>query len=278
MRIAILGSGLSAAYAVQAAHDCGLSKEDILVVSASDSEFKPNGAQWLHWIPDSVRKVAEGPNTILSVSVGSEEEYLKKQWGRSDASSSFPKHPTIQYGWSVRLANHMIQWAERSMNRELLTDKDIKQYAEEFTFILHTFPTQISTKNSLGAVVRIPVYSVEIDFPARHVAVATHMYLESDGNNKFDGIVAYDGTAHSTMVRKSIIDGYSCLEFSSERADTVGVATFSDLSPFAKMPENPRLAHNVYPIGRYAEWDRKILSHHAYFKTCTLIKGYTTRE
>jgi hypothetical protein len=278
-KLLIIGSGLSAAYARQAALDIGLPEEAITIMSLTLPEFKPNGAQFLHWIPESVNALGYRPISILSIGLGSEEEYLRKQWGRSDASSSFPKVPRIEYGWSVSLANYMIGRPENVLiNTVPIDDEWMREHSKEYNLILHTFPTQISKRNSYGCLVRIPVFSKPLMF--------TDIWKETIGQaafdagyagyieHSFDGLITYDGTPTSKVIRRSLLDGHVCHEYDQSKSVHMASSSYMDLSPFVKPPKNPQLADNVYPIGRYAEWDRNLLSHHTYFRTCSLIREH----
>ena len=270
--VLILGSGASAGYAYRACRDAGILPR----VMSSEMPDRTRGAFWLRWLPDSVR--SEVPKwKIVIEAVGTQEVYLKKQWGERyepGMDSSFPSRATALQVYNPTLGSKAL-WEDAQIEFcDLLTDEDILELARGYDLVIQTFSPSFAYtyKPSLGVVwvTSIPVY-----------------YNSSDSV----GSCIYDGTLTTPWIRRTEAWGEFNLEFGSEdeaRAKRfpldnlkssgqlaytdIGIRSYPNLAPGTTPLEPGCLGGNILLTGRFALWDKRELSHYSYARVMNELR------
>lgn len=266
--IAIVGSGAAGAFAYKACVDYGCAKVEVF----TDRMGAPGkGAFYFHWIPDDLSAKYE-PDEIMYIGIGTRQKYLAKQWPTQkideEFETSYPLKPFTAPGWDASTV-----WEELWANARVtivagkFSDTDLKDLAKFHDIIFLTFPTQESIQEQGKYLVKIPVNlagkSTQFQLPSKALY---HL-------NKYNNFIMYNGTDVFDWVRLNRLWGYTSFEYSH-------AVTFSDDDPKITyqqdlMPGTPiwrRMpAHNFMPVGRFARWDRKYLSHQAYSDTKTAL-------
>ncbi len=275
MKVAILGAGPSAAYIATACED--FSVEYDIISSRSPTLFFP-GSFWLRQNPWT----ALMPVTKVHIySTGSAIGYLRKQWKMVDPAwllhTSFPEISRTELVWNPY--DFLIPFWK---NKDILlikdlSDEDIKDIAEGYDAVFMTFATQKSKKVMEPFVIKYPIISYNAEELAK-VDNETYPLTSTLLSSKISYCI-YDGDAGHHMTRVSQLFGYVHFEYSQYYIPTqelIGngkVTWVSDTYPAT--PEwNPQdvPADNIILVGRHAQWNRKILSHHAYEQTVKILE------
>lgn len=263
-KIAILGSGLSAAFATRACMDLGVRPD---VFSNQSSYVIPKGAIWFHSLPFKAET-----QHIANISWGTESVYLRKQWGSANINwnSSFPKGIKVQSGYPVA-ENLPRLWEGAEITPvEKLSDKDVELLAKDYDLVIQSFPTERSRKQLDRFVVRIPILPSED-------CIQSNKFVEQRDKHRADVLVVYNGTSQ-LWVRRTFDGENFYTEYPSEYATEYirfpEATVVADLHPDCPTYLDP-LASNILLVGRYATWDRKVLSHQTYSKVSTVIKKHT---
>ena len=259
LRVAILGTGPSAAYAIKACDACKVDSE--VISSTSPPIFYP-GAFWPRSNP--LEKDMPLYNVYIS-SVGTAEKYLEKQWGEIQPEwleeTSFPKESTIELALNpYELFGEIWEYRNIYLSGPLSDDR-IALMASEYDVIFMTFPTQKSTKLREDNLVKFPIVSYKSN--------ETHL----------GRYCIYDGESHDNMVRMSSLFGFIHCEYGKDYIPRVeliesGKVTWArDLAPDTPEwdPEDTP-AENVHLIGRHAQWSRKKLAHHAFDDVIAILE------
>lgn len=246
-RVLIVGTGPSAAFAVQACKDLGILPE---VWGERPPHFTQAGAFFIHWLPESIQGE---PIPVLITSKGSAKNYALKQWG-SEINTSFPEKTRVE-NWhsSVCLAD---VWAGLKIVQRKVQDLDLYEASQRYSWVFHSFPLTFHSvkRKTLG-------------FPA----------LFGTPNRQNGVRVQYNGSLLEDWVRLTDSFGRRTLEFpvgTSEEILSEYEGGFQskpkrvelrDLPP-EMVPVEPSefLQPNLVPIGRWSCFDRKMLSHSTY--------------
>jgi hypothetical protein len=267
--VAILGCGPSAAFAYRACRDVlGGPSEATVHVYGIHKDY-PKGAFWLHWLPESVlSSPLVLPGRITVQSIGTREEYVYKQWGRTDIPSSFPYGSHVEHGYAPAIGLAAL-WNPTvspqpgdlpTVFNEKLDEARIIEIAEEYDIVIQTFPKMAE---------KYPAVKFPIAWK-----VMPNIHFTRDLNR-----VLYDGTS-SHVVRSSWLWGVESHELvSGTPTDFWEQNGFEiqwrwDIPPDveAVLAEPPK--PNILYLGRYAEWRRKALSHEAYGATQLILKTW----
>lgn len=263
--VAVLGLGPSGAYAVRAALDAG---SDVHVFAANrELELTP-GAFWLHWVPPSLEfKASKYP--ILINCIGTEDVYRRKQWGPDLAKltdSSFKQGQFLEYGYNpLDIFPYLVKYGEFTFHglTSPLQQETIDWISEDYDLVFQTFPAEASKK---GQPQLIPYIMAAIS--------------AADERKNW---VQYNGSDRGLEVRTAALFGKKYLEFPKgmgldairEEFNLGGyqIVTLKDISPAAGVWPSP--LRNIHYIGRFAEWNRKRLSHEVYSIVYGIVSKHT---
>lgn len=259
--VAILGLGPTGVFAARAARDAGAR----VTIYALPSAFvhTPPGSFWLHWLPDELaQRYPKSP--ILISSIGTEDVYFAKQWGvplTKGRSSSFPvlgDEMTGGYDPKVFLPMLLPDDCDKIPLLKPLDTPSITSISQEHDLVFCTFALQ---------------EHLAIQPPLRAYAALVIGNTMSPGRN----VVVYDGNPLSMVVRTAVLFGYYYIEFpkTKTQVELDALEVMKDLKPTARMAVLRDLDLDTKPIeqdpraklqliGRFAEWNRKRLSHETY--------------
>lgn len=250
-KVLILGTGPSAAFAVQACKDLGINP---YVWGEKPPHFTQAGAFFIHHLPESLQAGAV-PMKVRISRRGNADSYSVKQWGRI-LHTSFPdKEYTADWYSSVELAR---VWNGVHIDVKKLNDVELLSYGGLFDWIFHTFPLECHSQHrvcgSIPCLVGVPY-------------------------NDLGPRVLYSGSLKDDWIRLTDSMGRRTLEFpgyspNSTIRDEVNFSLFRgtvreirlrDLGPRQQpVPVPEYLSSNIIPVGRWACWDHKMLSHDTY--------------
>lgn len=268
LRVAVLGAGPSAAFGVAALKDLGVGTIHVLTTRINKP---PKGAFWFHDLPPSVRK-RFSPTPIAVFGVGTEQQYLWNQYGRQlNIKSSFPSKLHQQHGYDPFAVWDVLWEGIKIVKGKFFSgDDQIRNFAKDYDLVFHTFPSAASILRQ-SAILRYPVvvYDREpIYFPACLAMEDWQWYQRKACSFLPDtehNLCVYNGTSYLPWVRVTRRWGAIYIELP---------ATFEMLKNLeyiwanALHPETcawvQKIEQNIYPLGRFAQWDRKTLSHHSY--------------
>lgn len=269
-KVAILGVGPTAAFVYQACKDAGLEPHEIAVFGQGRPEQVPVGTFWIHAIPHLDHEVTA--HTILITAEGTEAGYLRKQWGNGHDHypSSFPHETRTEIGYSPFEVIPLL-WSglddEQLVQVGMLDTADVDRIATFFDLVFQTFPTAVSLRVRHKSFVKIPILLYPNTYDATYHRVR------------------YSGAEEQPWVRRCMLFGHTSFEFPAHlkdpglHMDTTGgtVRWVNDLHPTVK-PLHPAQvsSDNIVLIGRFAEWNRKRLSHQAYSIAYSKIKSVIT--
>lgn len=259
MKVAILGSGPSAAYSAMACDEYSEVQYDVLS-NAPPPTFFP-GAFWPRVNPTN--KIFPMHNVYISCT-GNASEYLQKQWGvvREDwlEETSFPKQSRQEVVYSPYDFFGTFWKDKEIIITESLSDKRIaEQIAKEYDWVFMTFATNKSVAEQKSFLINYPIVSYETDTLLNYCI--------------------YDGDTHDFMVRMSSLFGYVHWEYSKDYIPKVELLGSGRVTwATDTMPDTPEWdprdtpASNVTLLGRWAQWSRKILAHDAHYETTRVLE------
>lgn len=270
-RVAILGFGATGAFAAKAAYDAGA---DVTIITMSHGISVPPGSFWLHWIPTDVQHKYK-PYFIQIESIGTEQEYFRKQWGvekTKGRTSSFPHQQMFEVGYNpADILETLVPFeVEKQVVLKPLTTFAINIICDDYDKVFQTFPMQkhISEQPAL-----VP-------------------YMAAAGIGKADpskNLVVYHGDEHNIIVREATLFGNHYLEFPKGMVGDdfdINIAqllmtingmqdyqwiTLKDLA-LDTQPVQQDPANKIQLIGRFAEWNRKRLSHETYEQVFKIVR------
>lgn len=279
MKVLIIGAGPSAIFAHEACKDLGIKARVISKAKVAPS----NGAFWLHWVPKSYRMA-----NLFSIGirgVGTEKIYLEKQWGKSEGIlSSFPKDDRAEVGYKSDVLNQMsVNMTVRLT--DTVTDEELGKLAHRYAHVFMTGPLQRSKAERM--VTLFPVAKISDRSWQRKFC--------EDFNEKFHTCFCeqWDKCTYlgieSPFVRASMLHGNLFIEM-SPKTDAYfidlmrevylsEIFTMADIAPWIE-PWDPTdvPAPNIHLIGRFATWNRKVLSSDAYFDVWRTMTGENHEE
>lgn len=266
VKVAILGGGLSAAFAYRALLDNNIVPDVI-----TERIFTPpGGCIWVHNLPKSInnKKLYE---PIHVEGVGDAKTYSCKMWGR-ELKTSFPSSGDYDTKGVNPLTAARLLWGDREalkkqIKKGRVDEKLVKAIKKDYDLVIQTFP--------LGSAK--PKWETPI-----------WVLTKAPEENLTRNLVCYHGGAEDSYVRYSVLFGIRSWEFSPQKSDVEthslqaaewGIAQGlyeNDRARLWYAPEIPpqeiagKLAvesyadGNVLYCGRWATGNRKFLSHEVY--------------
>lgn len=250
-KIAIVGFGPTAVFAAKAAYDMGCQVE----IYTDQQKPMPPGATWLHWLPEDVSGMFT-PTQIYVIGKGTSEQYTQRQWGKV-YPSSFPAKPVWEVGYDpmVVLDKLLPTVCNVNITPYRMSDADVKDLSVGFDLVFQTFPTRESKEQQPSLLPFVAAAKLGTEDPKKNYVV-------------------YNGTKDGIVVREACLFGNHFLEFpkgveeeevrATHTSPLTGykLVTLKDLDPRTK----PWMGHDkkIKLLGRWAQWDRKVLSHDAY--------------
>jgi len=260
-KVAIIGLGPTGSFAAKAAYDQGCEVD----IFATQTPAVPPGAFWLHWIPQDVTKKFK-PEEILITASGNARDYVMRQW-QGNYPSSFPENDMTEEGYNPADILPNLVPAECTLNliSTPLSDEDVADLASGYGLVFQTFATKESKQ--------------------QQPALVPYCAAAKFGTNHDTNIVWYNGTKRGLFVRTARLFGNDFVEFPKrmelpevteimKRSGMTGydVTVLKDIDPRTKPWQSPDT--NIKLLGRFAEWDRSVLSHDAYNKVTKYIKEF----
>jgi len=263
MKVAILGTGPSAAYVVAA---CNKFEVEHKVISNAFPPKTYSGAFWPRLNPTNLTLPMK---QVYIYSVGTAEGYLRKQWGDDFRKEwldtcSFPTESKSELAYDP-YSLFQILW--KDVNISLvhdLSDREIRKLAMKYDIVFMTFPTEKSKRSQKDYIIQYPITS----FPMNNSE--TYQYC------------VYSGRDAENAVRMSNLFGFLHTEYSKDHivnADLLDGGTVQWVRD--TYPDTPEWdafdvpADNVVLVGRWAQWKRKVLAHNAYETTMAVLKELT---
>lgn len=275
MKIAIVGTGPSGAFAYAGAQNCGLKPDDIDVYG-NNIGLPSRGTFYVHWVPETMRKqIQQYP--ILTRGMGDKFGYVEKQWGADminpKTQSSFPEQSRVDTGYNPSDVLPRLWGNDLSLIplAGQLDDDDLRAMGQEYDFVFHTFPSEESKIQNAHDKVQFVVVIVSDEH--RQDFISTRSLPQSSMPN----YVLYNGYAVDRWSRFCRLFGTEYVEY----VPSVGTDNlFGESAKFVQtdlhlltQPWNKQLADNIFPVGRYARWMRWRLSHESYFDVGAVIAG-----
>lgn len=251
--VLIVGSGPSAAFAALACQDAGVTCE---VMSHKPPSTDQAGAFFLHWLPE---RLEAPPSKVRVWGTGTREGYLKKQWGTGvDTPTSFPEAEREEM-WYCSYALRQVWDTVPFRHCESVTDWEMEALAGAYRWVFHTFPSDQSKDGRKLAL-----------FP-------TLTRQQGDFRDQGPCMIIYSGDLVEAHVRTTLAWGRMSIEFprgtplltlqkyNSAFRGPPELVMLRDIPPeTAPVSRAEWVCGNVVPIGRFATWDRRLLSHQSY--------------
>ena len=263
LKVAILGTGPSAAYAAMACEEYPIEYD--IISNRTPTTFFP-GAFWVRLNPTSYIRTVKREVGIYSV--GTAEGYLRKQWGIVDPAwfleTSFP----AKFKKEMAINPYELFkpfWKSQNITlMRSLSDIEIKGIAKDYNLVIMTFATQRSKEVMKPYTFTYPFVSY---IPNEVALLAGESYC------------IYDGYESHFIVRMSYLFGHVHLEYAKDyipKKELVGDGKITWVPD--TLPDSPEWdptdvpSENIVLSGRFAQWKRKVLSHEAYDQTKKAIE------
>jgi hypothetical protein len=250
-KVAIFGSGLSAAYVYAACLDNGV-EADFFTDNRKPEFFGPVK---LEWVPVKLQSVLLRYPVWL-FSLGTKKNYLKNM-ERSSGSTTFPEN-----GRTETLAYNPTEVLEQLQPQGKVTlgkfsDIEIRQLSHSYAYSFVTFPLQ----SSKGEGKLVPYW----------------LWLLKNQNMSLPNMVIYNGTFVFPWTRFSYYWDTQMWEYShTEKEEPVCPAIGAELRRIADIapgvPEYTSPFHHVALVGRWARWSKSVLAQDAYAQADKILK------
>lgn len=250
MDVAVLGCGPAG---LMAAHAATIEGHEVSIFSIRQKS-QLGGAQYLHRHIEGITE--EDPELgIRYAKFGDAETYTRKVYGFTEDSSSFDKTPEGWIGaWNLSRAYDRL-WGiyKDRIHHEQLHGEKVGQISPSFELVISSVPAPAVCYNSAHSFNRQGIYLVS----AADVEPNT---------------VLYSGRMSEPWYRQSNIEGAAWTEYStaSMNRDWLNAAGFGN--GMIRKGIKPT-GHNcdchpwLLRVGRFGEWKRGVLTHHAFEKT-----------
>lgn len=271
-KVAILGTGPSAAFAFRACMDYGLTPDEVLVYGTEEPVMSVSAPVYFHDVPDSVRQDAY-EHTVGYIPEGDAQMYMMKQWGKEFAGhpSSFPDQAWKAVAFDP---NEVLPMLWSGVVSYSLTSRmqlnDLYRVSRNVQLVFQTFPIWDGVPRRSAT-----RYVVEVsnDIHPQEWLMAYESDVQQSGTL---GFFLYAGKPQQAHTRVAIVNRVLWYEFPSE--ETLPTRFKPVAIPFVDIhPAEDRIAQphfdNVVLLGRSATWDRRMLAHQAYSTTYTALSA-----
>lgn len=254
MKVAILGTGPSAAYVHQACKDLDVESK---VYSNLPPRTALGGIFYLHEIPMSIRAEAQ---PIELYGLGIKELYQKREWGCKPLEKwhcSFPESGEDVLGYDPQIISEF--WENVDFKPVLsLTTLDIGHLAKEYNWVFQTFP--------------------ETDHRIKYQKQWLRQYrvrtFYRPGEHNF---IVYNGTTSNSWLRAGSLFGWVTEEAPMEVEPQPMEIIKSRITPGAR-PQKSTIAKNVILTGRFATWNKKELASDSYSRASGIVNRNSTKK
>jgi len=249
-KVAIIGSNVSGLFAAWACNNEGIKNIEIY----SDTLYKPfvGGFQYLHDPCDLDLLSAQLQEKIIQKEFSLKhcsEMYSQKVYGRPDIKNSIDKISfTENTIWNLSQAVYILwdKFGSLVKERKINTIDDFKKIKADLIF---------ST---------IPISFFAPEACSSRSAFVTSFHIDSEENQVF-----YDVNPDKPAYRFGVIFKQFFIESTKPSEDSKEVKKVETLDK-ELIPKFPR---NVIRVGRYAEWDKKVLVSDVYYKVRKKLSG-----
>lgn len=310
LRVAILGAGPSAAFAVTACRQLDVGTIDIYT---KEWGVPPNGSFFLHELPPHLPGPL--PLNVVTFGIGGRDTYVRKQYPYTvnvakEITSSFPEKGFVKsyYNYEQYWPKLMTGYNQLKTGVAFNSDEEISNLTQNgnYDIAFHSFPS-FASRLSQPRTIPFKILTFDLRSPFSYstkwnqfcdIIAVTPSQLsgwiqEVLGIWPFarwpnqPGWVLYNGKFTHPWVRMSYLWGVIHVEYPPDYTfggwskgilNSIAKVTFpQNLNPHTKPWITP-IADNIYPIGRFAKWNRKVLSHHSYSSVYGIIKTYITEK
>lgn len=269
-KVAILGTGPSAAFAFKACMDYGLDPDEVLIYGTEVPSLSISAPVFFHDVPSSIREDCT-EHTIGYIADGEAEEYMCTQWGEEFAyvSSSFPKKSIKIQAYNPNEVLPLL-W-EGAFSWKLsgrMQRRDLYRVSQTAPLVLQTFSLWdgVPRRYQFRYLIR------------QRDGVNPQAWLDKLGYNIHDsgtlGFFLYNGNTSQGYIRIAILDGVVWYEYPSKETIPYDyqeqAISFIDIHPTENRIAEPA-RDNIVLLGRNATWDRAMLAHQAYSMTYTVL-------
>lgn len=254
-KIAIFGSGLSAAYVLAAVKFAGFEAE---IFSDTPPKYSGLGHILLREVPPETFSVSASLVTFFSI--GTREAYLarmKRFEERHASKTAFPdsgRHELIAYS-PERVLKELLP-PEISITIKTFSDDEIIERSKSFLWTFVTFPFYSSIEpEKFVEYWTVTAKTIKLDMPNYAIYNGTNLL-------PWTRYTCYWGTERWE---------FSHLEFPvEEEAPMYGAVKARDIAPGVK--EYFSLFPRVTLVGRWARWNKAVLAHEAYEQALKILQ------
>lgn len=252
MKVAVLGYGPAGLIAAHTLINDGMPPNDVHIIGAGGKSVI-GGAQYLHE-PIIIDRDPDGEITFLKI--GDRDGYAKKVYDDIDTAVSWDHYEGVVPAWSLRKCYDVL-W-------DAFEDKLIHD-----TLDWVSVESLIATKRYDMIFSSIPMHAL---CEGTHAFPKVDITLVPTGPLRVDNTVMYSGRELDVWYRTSYIFGHAWSEFGpnalggAEYLDKISESIGDEMVDvhrgFKPLGTNCDCLPEVTRIGRFGQWDRKILLHH----------------
>ncbi len=226
-------------------------------IYSKDERSKMGGAQYLHRRLPSIHGVRTGKITYLKM--GDKHGYARKVYGNPSAPTSWDHFREGEHwAWSLRdMYAQLHQRYHHYIEQREVEPLDIEELCDEFDVVLSSVPAEMLCLDWQNH-----------EFRSQRVVLVPQTALRAPDT------VLYSGRDSEAWYRTSTIFGHQWTEFS---ADSVADLDLSHAQHGIKPLDTNCTCHqlgNFYRIGRFGQWRKGVLTHHAYETTEKIIERH----
>jgi hypothetical protein len=257
MKVLIFGCGPAGLLAAEAVK---MSGHEAVILSQSYQPSPIGGAQYLHEHIEGVTS-SEPDGLVHFHKVGTGQGYAKKVYGNKLAPTSWSIFPEGEFPcWNLaslysRLHKDWMDSVSIVHINKVWLDAFEEEFANQFDLTISTIPASVLCTNP------------EHTFPAVKVAFEATKYAD---RNLGDNFIYYSGDPNDPWYRWSNIFGQGWKEYAlNDVPQDRPRVVFEGVKPLNTDCDcRPRIVR----AGRFGEWKKGRLVHHAYFKTLDALE------
>jgi hypothetical protein len=213
------------------------------------------GAVYLH--EPVVGMTPEEPDgAVTFMREGERDVYAQKVYGRADAPVSWDTFPTGEYAaWSMHDLYDRL-WNEYSgiIVDQKLDDDLLVGMEESYPLVISSVPARVLCNNSY------------------HFFNGTQVWITDEAwRDCPDNTIVYNGEPGIPWYRTSRIFGYGATEFPAVIGQAGPAGAFRGTKP---TETNCDCHPNIQRVGRFGQWKKGVLVHHAYRQAMEVIEWH----